>query len=247
MDCMAVAKRSLVTNAVQEESQALHGNPRDYDRLLELVHEARFCLLGEASHGTHEFYRERAEITKRLIKEKGFTAVAVEADWPDAYRVNRFVRGMSDDVYAIEALEDFRRFPTWMWRNTDVVEFVEWLRAYNDTLPTGATKSGFYGLDLYSLRASMEAVLKYLEKVDPDTAKQARSRYACFDHFGEDTQVYGFLTGTGITKSCQDEVVSQLVELQRRAAEFARRDGRIAQEEAFYAEQNARLVKNAEE
>ena len=131
---------------------------------------------------------------KRLIKEKGFTAVAVEADWPDAYRVNRYVRGMSDDVDAIEALADFRRFPTWMWRNTDVVEFLEWLRAYNDALPPSATKIGFYGLDLYSLRASMEAVLRYLEKVDPEAAKRARARYACFDHFGEDTQVYGFMT-----------------------------------------------------
>ena len=150
-------------------------------------------LLGEASHGTHEFYRERAEITKRLIEEKGFTAVAVEADWPDAYRVNRYVRGVSDDVDAVEALADFRRFPTWMWRNTDVVEFVEWLRAHNDALPPGAAKVGFYGLDLYSLHASMKAVLRYLEKVDPEAAKRARERYACFDHFGEDTQVYGFI------------------------------------------------------
>src|SRR5438093_13232996 len=146
----------------------LTGAPADYDPLLDLVGEARFVLLGEASHGTHEFYHERAQITERLIKEKGFTAVAVEADWPDAYRVNRYVRGVSDDVDAIEALADFRRFPAWMWRNTDVVEFVEWLRAYNDALPGSATKVGFYGLDLYSLRASMDAVLRYLEKVDPE-------------------------------------------------------------------------------
>src|SRR5438309_6200111 len=153
-----------LTESLRETAHRLTGVSQDYDPLIDRIGNARFVLLGEASHGTHEFYHERAQITQRLIKEKGFTAVAVEADWPDAYRVNRFVRGMSDDVYAIEALEDFRRFPTWMWRNTDVVEFVEWLRAYNDTLPTGATKSGFYGLDVYSLRASMEAVLKYLEK-----------------------------------------------------------------------------------
>jgi erythromycin esterase-like protein len=203
-------------------------------------------LLGEASHGTHEFYRERAEITKRLIEEKGFSAVAVEADWPDAYRVNCYVRGVSDDFDAAEALADFRRFPTWMWRNTEVVEFVEWLRAHNDALPQGVAKVGFYGLDLYSLRASMKAVLRFLEKVDPEAAKRARERYACFDQFGENTQVYGFATGTGITKSCEEEVVAQLVELQRRMAEYARRDGRIAEDEVFYAEQNARLVKNAE-
>jgi erythromycin esterase-like protein len=231
---------------VREGARKLIGASQDYDRLMDLVGDARFVLIGEASHGTHDFYHERAQITERLIKEKSFTAVAVEADWPDAYRVNRFVRGMSDDAFAIEALEDFQRFPTWMWRNTDVVEFIEWLRAYNDALPAGATKSGFYGLDLYSLRASMEAVLKYLEKVDPDTAKQARSRYACFDHFGEDTQVYGFVTGTGLAKSCEEEVINQLVELQRRAMELARRDGRVAEDEFFYAFQNARLVKNAE-
>jgi erythromycin esterase-like protein len=231
---------------VREGARTLFGASQDYDRLMDLVGDARFVLIGEASHGTHDFYHERAQITERLIEEKRFTAIAVEADWPDAYRVNRFVRGMSNDVYAIEALEDFRRFPTWMWRNTDVVEFIEWLRAYNDALPASATKSGFYGLDLYSLRASMEAVLKYLEKVDPDIAKQARSRYACFDHFGEDTQVYGFVTGTGLAKSCEEEVISQLVELQRQAFELAKRDGRLAEDEFFYAEQNARLVKNAE-
>ena len=231
---------------MREGARTLTGASQDYDPLIDLVGDARFVLIGEASHGTHDFYHERAQITERLIKEKGFTAVAVEADWPDAYRVNRFVRGMSGDVYAIEALEDFRRFPTWMWRNTDVVEFIEWLRAYNDELPPTATKSGFYGLDLYSLRASMEAVLSYLEKVDPDTAKQARIRYGCFDHFGEDTQVYGFVTGTGIAKSCEEEVISQLVELRRRAMEYAQRDGRVAEDEFFYAEQNARLVKNAE-
>ena len=237
---------ATLMEAVRQSAHPLTGAAQDYDPLMDLVGDARFVLLGEASHGTHEFYRERAQITKRLIEEKGFTAVAVEADWPDAYRVNRYVRGVSDDVDAIEALADFRRFPTWMWRNTDVVEFVEWLRAHNDALPPSATKIGFYGLDLYSLRASMKAVLHYLEKVDPEAAKRARARYACFDHFGEDTQVYGFMTASGVAKSCEEEVVSQLVELQRRAMEYARRDGHMAEDELFYAEQNARLVKNAE-
>jgi erythromycin esterase-like protein len=148
--------------AVREAARPLTGAAHDYDPLLDLVGDARFVLLGEASHGTHEFYRERARITQRLIGEKGFAAVAVEADRPDAYRVNRHVRGVSADVDAIEALADFRRFPTWMWRNTDVVEFVEWLRAYNDALPSSTKKIGFYGLDLYSLRASMKAVLQHM-------------------------------------------------------------------------------------
>src|SRR3982750_102381 len=158
---MAIAKRSLVTNAVNELALPLDGNQHDYDELLKLIHEARFCLLGEATHGTHEFYQRRAEITKRLIKENGFTAVAVEADWPDAFRINRYVRGLSDDRNADDALSGFKRFPTWMWRNTVVVDFVEWLRAYNESLPKNGIKVGFYGLDLYSLYTSIEAVLGY--------------------------------------------------------------------------------------
>jgi erythromycin esterase-like protein/predicted phosphoribosyltransferase len=233
--------------AVRNAAHPLTGSAGDYDPLMELIGDARFVLLGEASHGTHEFYRERAQITKRLIEEKDFTAVAVEADWPDAYRVNRYVRGAGADVDAEEALSDFRRFPRWMWRNTDVVEFVEWLRAHNNALSQSAGKAGFYGLDLYSLHASMKAVIQYLERIEPDAAKRARARYACFDHFGPDPQVYGFIAATDRSKSCRDEVVSQLVELRRRATEYARRDGRIAEDELFYAEQNARLVKNAEE
>ena len=224
----------------------LAGLARDYDPLIGRIGEARFALLGEASHGTHEFYCERAEITKRLIAEKNFSAVAVEADWPDAYRLNRYVRGASDDVDAVEALADFRRFPTWMWRNTMVVEFIEWLRAYNDALPPGAEKVGFYGLDLYSLHASMKAVLQYLEKVDPEAAERARERYSCFDHVGEDTQAYGLMTRLNLSRSCEEEVIGQLIELQRRAADTMRRDGGLADDDLFHAEQNARLVKNAE-
>src|SRR6201997_1954060 len=155
---MLDATLAISIDLIREAAYPLTGSATDYDPLLELIGDARFVLLGEASHGTHEFYRERAEITKRLITEKNFTAVAVEADWPDAYRVNRYVRGVSDDVDANEALMDFRRFPTWMWRNTDVVKFVEWLRVCNDTLPAATAKTGFYGLDLYNLRASIKAV-----------------------------------------------------------------------------------------
>jgi erythromycin esterase-like protein/predicted phosphoribosyltransferase len=238
---------TAVLDAVRKAASPLTGAAGDYDPLMELIGESHFVLLGEASHGTHEFYHERARITQRLIEEKGFAAVAVEADWPDAYRVNRYVRGASDDVDAEEPLSEFRRFPRWMWRNTDVVDFVEWLRTHNDTVSSGSRKAGFYGLDLYSLHASMKAVIQYLERVDPDAAGRARARYACFDHFGPDPQIYGFIAATDRSKSCRDEVVSQLVELRHRATEYARRDGRIAEDELFFAEQNARLVKNAEE
>lgn len=243
---MSVAGTRLTHNALREVVRPLSGKPNDYDPLLNLVGDAPLCLLGEATHGTHEFYRERAEITKRLIKEKAFTAVAVEADWPDAFRVNRYVRGLSDDKDANEALGGFKRFPTWMWRNTVILDFVEWLREYNASLALTAPKVGFYGLDLYSLYTSIEAVLGYLSKIDPEAAKRARYRYSCFEHFSEDTQAYGYAATFGLTTSCERDVVDQLIEMRRRAADYASRDGRIARDEYFFAEQNARLVLNAE-
>jgi erythromycin esterase-like protein len=216
------------------------------DELLEAIGESRFVLLGEASHGTSDFYRARAAITKRLIAEKGFAAVAVEADWPDAYRVNRWVRGGGEDGSPDAALGGFRRFPTWMWRNADVLDFVSWLRGRNAGVRDESARAGFYGLDLYSLGLSMQAVLDYLDKVDPEAARRARYRYSCFDHFGEDPQAYGYAAGFGLEESCEQQVVAQLVELRRSAAQYAHRDGRVAADELFYAEQNARLVQNAE-
>jgi len=223
----------------------LSGVAEDYDALLDRTRDARFVLLGEASHGTHEFYRERAEITKRLIAEQGCVAVAAEADWPDAYRVNRFVRGAGDDADPEEALSDFRRFPAWMWRNRDVLDFVGWLRDWHDGLPEGAPKVGFYGLDLYSLHSSMEAVIAYLDETDPEAAGRARLRYACFDHFGRDPNLYAHSTGAGRAEPCEDEVVEQLRELHRLSAEGAQRNGQEP-DGRFFAEQNARLVVNAE-
>ena len=235
-----------VVAAVRPAAVELTGDPREFETLLNLAGDARFVLLGEASHGTHEFYRQRAEITKRLIADKGFNAVAVEADWPDAYRVNRFVRHLSDDTEPLDALADFRRFPSWMWRNTDVVDFVGWLREHNQRIAGDERKVGFYGVDLYSLFTSIEAVIGYLQKVDPAAAQRARQRYACFDHFGDDSQAYGYATAFGVAESCEDEVVAQLVDFRRKAAEYASRDGHIPPDEAFFAEQNARLVANAE-
>jgi erythromycin esterase-like protein len=197
--------------------------------VVERARDRRFVLLGEASHGTHDFYELRAEITKRLVEELGFDAVAAEADWPDAYRVNRFVRGGDDD----DPLGDFRRFPSWMWRNTVVRDFVHWLRGRG---------AGFYGLDLYSLHASIDEVLRYLDATDPEAATRARRRYACFDHFGADAQEYGYATEVGDAEPCEPAVVAQLLELQRRAAQ----DGHLDRDRHFFAEQNARLVANAE-
>ena len=199
---------------VREIVQPLTRSPDDYHDLISLIGDARFVLLGEASHGTDEFYFERAQITKRLIAEKGFSVVAIEADWPDAYRVHRYVRGATIDSNANEALSGFRRFPTWMWRNTVVVEFVEWLRAFNQKLDPKKAPAGFYGMDLYSLHASIDAVLSYLNKVDPAAATRARRRYSCFEHFSQEPQEYGHAATAGIIESCEDEVVDQLAEIQ---------------------------------
>ena len=244
---------SSLGSLIAESAHILTGAASDYDPLLELIGDARFVLLGEASHGTHEFYRERACITQRLIAEKDFTAVAVEADWPDAYRVNRYVRNSRHmdknnvDTNAKEALAGFKRFPAWMWRNTDVVQFIEWLRGYNDSLLPNSPKVGFYGLDLYSMFTSIEEVLHYLDKVDPDEAQRARTRYACFDHYNKDSQSYGQAVGFGLSGSCENDVVAQLRGLNARAVNYLQNDGSDAIDALFYAQQNARLVIHAEE
>ncbi|MBV9868624.1 MAG: erythromycin esterase family protein [Abitibacteriaceae bacterium] len=238
--------KTLASN-IRAVAHPLNGTAKDYDPLLELIGDARFVLLGEASHGTHEFYQARAEITRRLIQEKGFTAVAVEADWPDAQRVNRYVRGESSDDEAGAALAGFKRFPSWMWRNSVVLDFVGWMRSHNDGLASDTAKVGFYGLDLYSLYASIEAVIEYLDKVDPEAASRARQRYSCFEDYHEDTQAYGYASSIGLNKSCEGAVVEQLLDVQRHLHEYAHRDGVEAEDDAFFAEQNARLIKDAEE
>ncbi|WP_232337463.1 erythromycin esterase family protein [Deinococcus arboris] len=219
-------------------------DPACYDDLLAQMAGARFVLIGEASHGTHEFYKERARLTQRLIEERGFEAVVAEADWPDAYRVNRFVRGQAPaDTRAEAALGDFGRFPRWMWRNEPTRDFVTWLRAHNARRPQA--QAGFYGMDLYSLHRSMDAVVAYLEGVDPAAAQRARQRYSCFEPYGTDPQSYGLATGYGVAEPCEDAAVAQLVELQARTLRRAGEDI-LAEDERFYAEQNARLALNAE-
>lgn len=218
----------------------------DVTPLLEQIGDADLVLLGEATHGTHEFYRLRTELTKRLIAERDFDAIAVEADWPDALRVSRLVQGAADDPGAVQALAGFQRFPRWMWRNTEIVELVEWLRDYNLMIAGAHNRVGFFGLDLYSLRTSMESVVSYLDRVDPEAARRARARYGCFEDFGDDPQGYGYATSFGMAEGCAHEVVQQLIELTGDPERFLHHDGLAASDELFYAQQNARVVHNAE-
>ncbi len=224
------------TQRIRETVLPLTGEGNDLNAVVGSAGDITYVLIGEATHGTHEFYRTRAEITKRLIREHGFSAVAIEGDFPDAHRVDQYISGVRHGN-AIDALEGFKRFPTWMWRNTDVVEFVEWLRAFNDVLPC-RTKVGFYGLDLYSLRSSMQAVIAYLESTDPAAALRAKERYACFDRFGPNTEDYAYGSALALSESCKSAVLEQLLEMQRHDMEDTG---------AFYAEQNARIVASAEE
>lgn len=237
-----------LTSRIRQLAQPLDSRPDQYHGIMELVGDAEIVMLGEASHGTHEFYNIRADITRQLIEEKGFSAVAVEGDWPDCYRLNRYVRGFGNDRDARSALADFKRFPMWMWRNTVVEEFIAWLRMYNEGRPF-YRQAGFYGLDMYSLYASTKAVIDYLDKVDPRAAAEARKRYGCFDHFDHlsgDGQRYGYDVRFGLRKDCEDEAVEQLLELFYAGEEYLFRDGVPAEEERFSVEQNARVVKSAE-
>src|SRR5690348_9410630 len=207
--------RAQLIDSIRDAAQLLGGTHRDYDGLLEVAEGTRFVLLGEPTHGSHEIYRERARITQRLIAEQAFNGVVVEADWPDADRANRWAQGSEEDAEAEDALAGFTRFPTWMWRNGVVVDFLRWLRAHNRS--SRAAPIVFHGMDLYSLYTSVETVVKVLERRDPEAAERARARYACFGVGGDDGQAYGHATRLG-SRSCEDEAVAQLLEMQRKAA-----------------------------
>jgi len=212
----------------------------DLEPLLERIGDARCVLLGEASHGTSEYYRWRASISERLIRERGFSFIAVEGDWPDCYRVNRYVKDYPDSGgSAHEALHAFERWPTWMWANEEIVELTEWLRQHNAG-GSERDKVGFYGLDVYSLWESLEGVIDYLERVDPDGVEAARRAYRCFEPYGEDAQKYARATAF-VPTSCEDEVVSLLLELRRRITRYP-----DDPEARFDAEQNALVARGAE-
>jgi erythromycin esterase-like protein len=217
------------------------GTDDDLDALLERIGDAHIVLLGEASHGTSEFYTWRTRITRRLIEEKGFNFIAVEGDWPDCERVNHFIHGFDDPhASARDALHAFDRWPTWMWANEEVVELADWLRRHNDRRD-GSERVGFHGLDVYSLWESMRAVMQYLERVDPTQAARARAAYGCFDPYAEDVQEYAMATAI-VPTTCEDEAVQILTTLRRNAQAY-REDGKAA---FFSAEQNALIARNAE-
>ena len=238
-----IVRHPPLLDAIRSSAVVLDDNSHDYDPLLRMVGERAFVLLGEASHGTHEFYAMRAEITRRLIEEMGFDAVVVEADWPDAYRLNRYVRG-AGDASIDEAFGDFQRFPTWMWRNQDVRSFIMWLHAHNAEIPT-TSHVGFYGMDLYSLYRSADSVINYLEGIDPDQATVARRLYAGLDHV-RDPQDYGYEAAAGLRPPCRDAAAALLGDLVRNAPAYLANDGWGAQEEQFFAERNAYVVLHAE-
>src|SRR5512140_881138 len=229
--------RAQLIDSIRDAARLLGGTRRDYDALLEMAKGTRFVLLGEATHGSHEIYRERARITERLIAEQAFNGVVVEADWPDADRANRWAQGSTDDGDAEEALGGFQRFPAWMWRNAVVVDFLRWLRAHNQG--SRQRPAVFHGMDLYSLYTSLEVVVQILERRDPEAAERARARYACFGVGDDDGHGYAHATRLGLSRSCEDEAVAQLLEIQHKAA------GGL-DPELFSAEQNARLARNAE-
>jgi len=221
-------------------------NSVDLNPLLEQIGKdnVQYVLLGEASHGTSEFYSWRSEITKRLIKERGFSFIAVEGDWPDCYGANRYIKGISGSSQsAYDVLYSFNRWPTWMWANREMVDLVEWLREYNKNL-SEEQQVGFYGLDVYSLWESMEAVIRYLRKIDPEAVKTAIEAYRCFEPYGKSVEDYARATAF-VPESCEDEIIDMLVHLHGKANQY-KSDGLASREGYFNAEQNAIVAKNAE-
>jgi erythromycin esterase-like protein len=228
---------SNILDILKQTSSKLE-NTSDLDPLIERIGDARYVLLGEASHGTSEYYSWRARITTRLIQEKGFSLIAVEGDWPDCYNVNRYIKGyVQTDAKAAAVLGSFKRWPTWMWANWEIVALSEWLRQHNLLVDK---KVSFYGLDVYSLWESMNAIISYLEKTAPDAVEKALQAYRCFEPFGEDEQAYALHT-LMVPENCEEEVVQLLSELRERTPHYAEDP-----EDAFSAEQNALIMKNAE-
>ena len=232
---------SAAIEAVRDNARSL-AEPADLDRLVEAAADASYVLIGEASHGTSEFYRWRAQLTARLIRERDVAFVGVEGDWTDCFEINRHVRHHDDAPAETRAvLDSFDRWPTWMWANWEVLEFLQWLREYNADR-SREEQVGFYGLDVYSLYESMRAVLDYLEEVDPASAEKARDAYQCFEPYGEDAHEYARSTRL-VPEGCEEEVIDVLTDLRR---DVPRYDDGTAESE-FNAEQNALVVKNAED
>jgi erythromycin esterase-like protein len=232
---------SSITPQIAEAALPLHDDA-SLDPLMAAIGNARFVLIGEASHGTHEFYTWRARLSRRLISEKGFHFVAVEGDWPDCFALNCWAKGYAGNDPAAMVLYEFQRWPTWMWANWEVSAFLEWLKKYNNNLQD-ADKVGFYGLDMYSLYESLDAVVKYFKDKDPETARAVSEAFQCFEPYNKD--IYRYARNAHVVPSnCEDEVVEMLLAISRRPPA----DGSLNQKEsAFNAEQNARVAVNAEQ
>lgn len=231
--------RPELVEQIRGVAATLRGS-RDLDPLMERIGAARFVLLGEASHGTAEFYQWRAEITRRLITEKGFQFIAVEGDWSSCERLDQYVKGRGDGD-ARETLQAFDRWPTWMWANEEVAELADWLRAHNQTRPD-AERVGFHGLDVYGLWDSLYTVIGYLRRVDPGAIDAALRAFRCFEPYGEDAQEYARATARLVPASCEDEAVGLLTRIRRKSPAY-REDDRWG---AFCVEQNSLVVRDAE-
>lgn len=231
-----------LTQLLKENSFELHDD-KSLDILLDEIGNAKYVLLGEASHGTHEYYTWRTKISKRLIKEKGFSFIAVEGDWPDCYRLNRYIKHYNDSgANAIDALNAFNRWPTWMWANWEIVALAEWMRQQNADLPQNK-KAGFYGLDVYSLWESLDAIIKYLDKVDPAAKEVAMNAWKCFEPYNEDEgRSYARATQSEwVPASCESEVIDLLLEIRKKMAQY-----NSDPEAVLNTEQNAMVAVNAE-
>lgn len=225
------------------EAVPIHFGPGDYEPLLQASTNARFILLGESTHGTHEFYEERARLTRELILRRGFNAVVLEANWSDAEALDRFIAGGDDASTAEGALAVFGRFPAWMWRNRELASFLEWLREHNESV-NPEERVRLYGMDLYAIDDSLEAVPRLLERVDPAIAQRARERYRCLERFSDDLAAYGSAVASGRTRSCEELVEQQfeeLLDLQKRSS-----SSEISIDLLFSIEQHARVVRNGE-
>jgi erythromycin esterase-like protein len=237
--------RAAVVAAIALESRPITQDPSDYDPLLELIGDNRFVLLGESTHGTSEFYRERARITRRLIEEKAFTVVAVEGDWTDAQDVDDFIHGRGAATPEA-ALSTFDRFPSWMWNNREAADFIGWLRDHNANLAETQRPVGFYGLDLYDVTGSAAEVTAYLDRRDPAAAARARQQYRCFDRLQTDALLeYGRRVAVGERRSCAEPVAAVFDELTARVA-ANEREARPADEALISAWQNARVAMNGD-
>ncbi|MFC6334221.1 erythromycin esterase family protein [Paenibacillus septentrionalis] len=212
----------------------------DLELIIQAVSDCEIVMLGEASHGTSEFYTMRAEITKRLIKEKGFSFIAVEGDWPSCYTLNRYIKHKADaPAHAREALNDFNRWPTWMWANEEVMSLVQWLHEFNENKKDN-NQIGFYGIDVYSLWESMEEILSHLKKTNSPDLAMAQKAFECFEPHGRDPQAYG-VSASFLSEGCEEEVVKLLLTLQEK-----RKEGKPQDEVSLNDELNALVTINAE-